>query len=293
MGDAFARGGTLNQIMDPAGTFGSGGIGNYLGNGKGGDDGVDWQGQNSGYPDQPTFQTNLDANGNLQPQYKLNAQAPVNFQGYMDQENSRLQGMPSLNTDPLHKLEGFAQGSGDSPWATAQLQALQQAQGQAMGAAKGNAQSANTSALDAMAARGGLNSGAMQNAQRNAANNSTMAGQGVIGQGLQQQGAIRSQDEQNRIAALENLPGQEVQAMQPALQEQSLWQQAAAQNQSQQQQLAEEQQQYNTGVDQYNIGNTLGGLNAQNNFALGKYQNQVAQQAGQEQAQAQSHAGKK
>jgi hypothetical protein len=173
------------------------------------------------------------------------------------------------------------------------MQALDQNSGQAMGAAKANASASGAAAADQMAARGGLNTGAMENAMINNANNQQMAGQGVIGNKLQQQGAIGTQNAQNELGVAENLPGQEVQSLQPALQEQSLWQQAAGQNQSNAQQLAENQQQYNTNVDMTNINNALGGLNAQNNFNLTNYQNQVAQQAGQEEASAQSNAGKK
>jgi hypothetical protein len=254
---------------------------------------VSYTGQNTGYPTAPVFLSNLNPDGSLKSDYTLNAQPGLQFQGYMDEENSRLNGLPTLNTDPLHNLESFASGHGDSPWAQAQLQALQQSQGQAMGAAKANTQSANTAALDAMASRGGLNTGAMENMGRNSANQSMLSGNAVVGQGLAQQGQIRSQDEQNRLGIAANLPGQEVQAMQPALQEQSLWQQAAAQNQAQRQQLDEQQQQYRTGVDQYNMGSKLGGLNAQNQFNLGSYQQQIAQQAGHEQADAEANRGKK
>lgn len=254
---------------------------------------VDYSGQDTGYPGAPQFLSNLNPDGSLKSDYTLNAQPDVQFQGYMDQENSNLAGLPQLNNQPLQNLESFASGSGDSPWATAQLNALQQSQGQAMGAAKANVQSGNTAAQDAMASRGGLNTGAMQNLARNSSNNSMLAGNNVVGQGLAQQGQIRSQDEQNRLGVASNLPGQEVQAMQPALQEQSLWQQAAAQNQAQQQQLAEQQQGYKTSVDQYNMGSKLGGLNAQNTFNMNAYQQSVAQQAGQEQASASANQGKK
>lgn len=193
------------------------------------------------------------------------------FKSFMPEEESRLNNLPGLNRSPLTQLEGFAGGTGDSPWAQAQLAAQAQAQGQAMGAAKANATSANTAALDSMAARGGLSTGAMQNMGRNSANNATMAGQGVIGQGLQQQGAIRSADEQNRLAALENLPGQEVQALQPELQKQSLWQQAASQN-------AQQQQQDAMGENAYNLKG---------------YSDQIAKQAGREEATAQQKRGKK
>lgn len=254
---------------------------------------VNYSGEDTGYPGAPQFLSNLNPDGSLKSDYTLNAQPALQFQGYMDDENSRLNGLPTLNNQPLKNLEDFAGGHGDSPWAQAQLSALQQSQGQAMGAAKANTQSSNTAAQDAMASRGGLNTGAMQNLARNSSNQGMLAGNNVVGQGLAQQGQIRSQDEQNRLGVASNLPGQEVQAMQPALQEQSLWQQAASQNQAQQQQLAEQQQGYKTGVDQYNMGSKLGGLNAQNTFNMNAYQQSVAQQAGAEQADAEKNRGKK
>jgi hypothetical protein len=241
----------------------------------------------------PTFESDLGPNGQLQSQYTLNAQAPVQSTDWMSQEDSSLGGLPQLNTQPLQQLQSYANSGSNNPWVQAQMQAEQQAQGQAMGSAEQNANAAGAGAASQMAAQGGINTGAQQNLARNTANNSTMAGQGVIGTGLQQQGAIQTQNAQNELGVLSNLPGQEVQAMQPALQEQSLWQQAATQNQNADQQLAENQQQYQTGVNQYNIGNTLGGLNAQNQFNLTDYQNQVAQQAGSEEAQAQANSGKK
>lgn len=297
----------LSQLYDPFGSFssnngisgtlgdklgiadGSGGpLGNVLGGG-----GVNFQGENTGFPDMPSFLSNLNPDGTLKSQYQLQAENPLAFQSTMSDEEKRLAGIPDVNKDPLHQLEGFTQSGSDNPWVKAQMAAQEQAQGQAMGAAKANAQSSNTAAQDAMAARGGLNTGAMENLNRNAANNSTMAGQGVIGQGLQQKGAIQTQNAQNQLGVLENLPGQEVQSLQPALQEQSLWQNAAAQNQNAQQQLAEDQQRYKTGVNQYNIGNAEGGLNAQNQFNMTNYQNQLAKQAGTEQAQAMANRGKK
>lgn len=252
-----------------------------------------YTGENTGTPAMPTFLSNLDANGNLKNQFTLQAQPALQFQSTMGQEDQNLANIPQLNTNPLNQLESFSTSGSNNPWVQAQQQALQQATGQAMGAAKANAASSNAAAMDAAAARGGLSAGGGENMARNAANNATMAGQGVVGNNLQQQGAIQTQNAQNQLGVMENLPGQEVQALQPALQEQSLWQQAAAQNQNEQQQLAEQQQQYQTGVNQFNIGNAESGLNAQNQFNLTNYQNQIAQQAGQEEAQAQANSGKK
>lgn len=231
---------------------------------------VNFSGQNTGYPKLPSY---VPTNG---------PGTQVTFQGYMPQEDQQLSNIPQLNTAPLTQLQNFASSTGDSPWAQAQLTALQQSQGQAMGAAANQAQSAGTAATDAAAARGGLSTGALQNLAHNNANNATMASQNVIGQGIAAQQQIRSQDASNKLAALSNLPGQEVQALEPAIQEQSLWQAAAGQNQAQQQQANE----YNSGL---NVQNALG----QNNYNLTNYQNQIAQQAGNEMAAAQANQGKK
>lgn len=201
------------------------GIGSALGFGGG----PDYTGQNSGYPTAPTLQNPDTIRSNL-------------------------------NTDPLHNLEAFANGRGDSPWAKAQLDALQTSQGQAMGAAQTNANAANAGAIDSAGSHGGLTSGMAANAANQGANRTAMAGQDVIGKGLAQQGQIRSTDAQNRITAMNNLPGMEVQSTQPDLQ-------AASINQA--------------------------GLNAANQNALTMYGNQINQQAGQEMAGAQQNRGKK
>jgi hypothetical protein len=237
---------------------------------------TDYTGENTGTPAMPTFLSDLNPDGSLQSQYS------VANNSYMPQEEQQLGNIPQLNGQPLTNLENYATSGSNNPWVQAQQAAQVQQQGQAMGQAGSQAQSSNTAAEDALASHGGLNTGAMENLARNAANNSTMAGQGVIGQGLQQQGQIQTQNAQNELGVSENLPGQEVQALQPALQEQSLWQNAASQNQNAGNQ-----------VNEFNTQAALGGLNAQNQFNLTNYQNQVATQAGNEQATAQSNSGKK
>lgn len=260
----------------------------------------DFQGMNSGYPTMSPMSTIFAGNnpdpssgGGVLSQYVLKGQPDVGFNGYMDEENNRLGSMPSLNRNPLNQLESFANSGTDNPWMNAQMAAEEQNKGQAMGAAKANAASSGAAAADQMAARGGLNTGAMQNLARNTANNQTMAGQGVVGQDLTQKGNIATQNAQNQLGVMENLPGQEVQSMQPELQKQSLWQQAAGQNQAQKQNLDLANRQYSTGVNQWNIANQEGGLNSINQANLQNYQTQVAQQAGMEQAHAQQNYGKK
>lgn len=213
-----------------------------------------YTGANTGTPKMPSYLSTLGPDGKLLPQNTVNPGAG-----------------PTLNTDPLKQLEAYSSSGSNNPWVIAQQQALKQSQGQAMGAAKSNAMSANTAAADAAEAHGGLSTGARENLNASGANNATMAGNAVVGQGLQQEGAIQTQNAQNELGTLENLPGQEVQATQPALQEQQL----------------------NLGAGEFNAGNTIGGLNSQNQFNLSNYANQIAQQAGSEQATAAANSGKK
>lgn len=253
---------------------------------------LDWEGKNTGTPSMPAFMSNIDKNGYLKDQYRLQQEGPVQFQDTMPETNARLGGI-NLNSDALNALRDYGTSTGDSPWAKAQLGQLETAQGKAMGDAAKTAASSGAAAQDTLASRGGMSSGARENLARNSSNNAMMNTQGVIGQGLQQKGAIRSQDESNRLGVLQNLPGQEVQALQPELQKQSLWQQAAGQNQAAKQNLDTQQQAYRTNVNQTNLGSAIGGLNAQNNFNLEGYKNQLATQAGTEQAKAQENRGKK
>lgn len=236
----------------------------------------DYTGQNTGAPAMPAFQSFLNPDGSLKSGYS------VDYNSIMPDENKALAGIPDLNMNPLHELENYVTSGNNNPWVQAQMAAQQQAQGQAMGAAKANAASSGASAMDQAAARGGLTTGAIENLARNIGNNSTMAGQNVIGQGLQQKGQIQTQNAQNQLGMLENLPGQEVQALQPALQKQSLWQQALLGDTSMNQQ-----------ANEFNVGNKIGGLNAANQFAMQGYQDAIAKQAGQEEAQAQANSGKK
>lgn len=201
---------------------------------------VNYEGQNTGYPDMPGYESVLG------------------------EQEKNLNGIPSLNRAPLDQLESYAHSGTDNPWVHAQMEALKQSQGQAMGDAKANAAAGTTASMDNMAAHGGLNTGAMENLNRNGANNATMAGQKVIGQGLEQEGKINTQNAQNQIGVMENLPGQEVQATQPGLQKASLWQSAL-------------------GQDSMN----------KNAFNMTGYQNQIAKNAGTEEAQAQANKGKK
>ncbi len=171
---------------------------------------------------------------------------------------------------------------GTSPWAQAQLQNIDQQGAIAEGNAGASAQGAATGAMDTLASRGGLSTGAAANLAKNQAANTVNARQGVQGQIMSGKQGVLSTDAQNQLGVLENLPGQEVQALQPALQEQSLWQAAAGQN---------------AGLDQAtnaaNQNAALSGLNAKNTFAQTNYTNQLQNQAATQESQAYQNAGKK
>lgn len=210
-------------------------------------------------PKAPSFESPFDANGKLLSQFNT-----------LPETENRLSGI-QLNKGPLEFLENYATGTGDSPWAQAQLAALNQQTGQAQGQIGQVVQGATDSARDSLATHGGLTTGAAENLARNQQNNLVTGRQNVVGQNITGSLGIRAQDAANRLGVAANLPGQEVQATQPELQKQSLWGQAA----------------------QSTANNGLAGVGALNQFNQGLYENQIKDEAGKAEANAYANKGKK
>jgi hypothetical protein len=207
----------------------------------------------------PSFESPFDQNGKLLSQFNT-----------LPETENRLGGI-QLNKNPLQNLESYATGTGDSPWAAAQLAALNQQTGQAQGQVGQMVQGATDSARDTLASHGGLTTGAAENLARNQQNNLVTGRQNVVGQNISGALGIRAQDAANRLGVAENLPGQEVQSTQPDLQKASIWGQAA----------------------QGTANNGLAGLGALNTFNQQLYENQIKDEAGKTEAMAMGNKGKK
>lgn len=233
-------------------------------------------------PDMPTLQNTVDANGNLKGQYQLQAQPTIKY------NDNGVGAAAHVNTNPLHQLESYAEGTGNSPWASLALQQNQNALQNQLGSAADNNRSGTQAAISDLAASGGATQGARERVANQSTRNLLDSTQNARSASQQNALGIQEQDANNRLSVLEQLPGQEVAAVQPGLQ-------AAEFGQGQKQNLAENQQQYKTGVNQANISNAIGGVGNANNNALNIYGQQMAGYAANQTANAIQNApsGKK
>lgn len=227
-------------------------------------------------PPLPGYQSTVSPSGQLLPEYQL--QQPTNI---MPGVESNLQS-DQLNTQPLNELESYADSTGPSPWAQAQTAIEQQQQGVAAGNVAQQAEAGTQAAGDYEATHGGLTSGALQNLGRQQSQNQVTGEQGVAGQGLAAKQQIAATDAANKLGVLENLPGQEVQATQPGIQEENLYQSAA-----------EYQDTADQAANAMNIQNAISGVQGENQYGETNYMNQINNSAANALSNAYQNQGKK
>lgn len=217
------------------------------------------QGKNpDGSPIRSPFQTLIGKDGNVKKQFQLKQQAPV-----------------QLNTQGLDALRQRGLAQGPSAWANMmnQKQGLEQAQAMDDMAAQGAG--ARSQAMADLAERGGLSDQARENLAMQQMRNQQMGGQQVSRQGQLDRMNIGLQDEQQKLGILQNLPGQELAALEPQFKNQ-----ANAQ-----------------AVNQFNIGQSMGEWDkkrmADENAYLEKLKQWGAGKAADAQAKAAGGGGKK
>lgn len=203
-----------------------------------------------GTPIRPEWESQLGQDGLLKDPYKIAADLSVDQRG-------------------LEKYRERALGTGDSAWAklAKEQQGLEEASlrdklGQQAGSAQAQARSS-------LAMRGGLSGGAAERIAKSGARDQMAGAQNLAAQGAMARGNIGLQDEQMRTQMLGNLPGMELQAMQPQLQ--------------------------NKQIQQWNIDKALGENLQKRVFDTNTYNQKMQQWAGGQQAQAikDSDSGKK
>lgn len=203
-----------------------------------------------GSPIRPEWESQQGADGLLKDPYKIAADLSVDQRG-------------------LEKYRERALGTGDSAWAklAKEQQGLEEAGlrdklGQQAGSAQAQARSS-------LAMRGGLSGGAAERIAKSGARDQMAGAQNLAAQGAMARGNIGLQDEQMRTQMLGNLPGMELQAMQPQLQ--------------------------NKNIQQWNIDKALNENLQKRAFETNKYNQKMQAWAGQGQAQAikDSDSGKK
>lgn len=173
---------------------------------------------------------------------------------------SKLQG----NTGALDVLNQKATATGDSPWLKMQLQKQRMEQRQAMGKAGAQTNAATATARANLATKGGLSGGAAERLARGGAADLNAARQGIGATGATNRMNLGIQDETTKNQLL----GQAV---------------GANANQNAQ----------NIGMAQFNATNTLAENNANNAYAMQKYQEQMKGYGANKTANALAQGGKK
>lgn len=240
----------------------------------------EWDKKFASVPNDPTFTSNLGADGNVKSQYKLGAQPDVSYQG-------NLQNL-AANLDPraMDTYRDYATGTGNSPWA--QLM-LDQNKANTATAADNAAKTANSGASKAyseLGARGGLRSGAAERIAMDAGRNLNLGRQDAAKTGETNALGIMGQDAAGRVQALQGVSGLD-------LQKAGLWSQVAGQDSAGKYQADTGNRDYQTKVADTNINNAMQGLNAQNQFNQYIYGQKMAGAGAERTANATENAGKK
>lgn len=225
-------------------------------------------------PTRPNYGA-ISKNGVLGDQYKLG----LSDQLTPDVQNS-LSGI-NLNTQGLEALRGEALRTGPSAWANlmTQNQGVDEAKLRDQNMAKSASQSG--SAWNQLAMRGGVGGGARERLATSAAGTANMAGQDIARAGSQQRLGIGTQDETNRLGILSQLPGMEVNSLNPAFQKATMMGQAKQFDINN-----------NTATNKFNLGNVISDVQGKNSFDLNKYTEQMKTWAANRQADAQENSGK-
>jgi hypothetical protein len=136
-------------------------------------------------------------------------------------------------------------------------------------------------ARSALAMRGGLSGGSRERLASQGMTDQLMAGQKVGAEGRMARANIALQDEQKRMQALSQLPGMEIQALDPAFKELSAWQ-TMAQNEQANQMTA----------DKYNLENVFQDKRAKEEDEFRKYQEEMKKYAADRTGRAIENSGK-
>lgn len=251
----------------------------------------------SGAPNRPNYSPVINNNpatgdGTLQKQFQLNPQQTQNQPSNLSALQSQLGGI-NLNTQGLDALRQKATQTGPSAWANLATQQEQQGEqtqrNQAVQGAAGNAAAARSG----LAMQGGLTSGARERMATSGTNAANAAQQNIGAAGAAARTGISTQDEQNKNSLLTQLPGAEVQALQPQLQKTSMWEGLAQQEGAQNQQNQQFNAANNLNAQQYNSSQAIGENRNVQQQGIDAYNNQMKNWAANQQANATANSGKK
>ncbi len=223
----------------------------------------------SGQPGRTPFLSAIGQNGNILPQYEMQASKPLEWQD------------AKVNTQGLEALRQRALSQGPSAWAglAEQQQGLQAREGRQRAEQEGASQAAQ--AQSQLAMRGGLSGGAAERLAGQSARDIAMRRHGINRQAMNNRLGISMQDEQNKLGLLSQLPGQELGYGQFDLANKQGAVNVAGQNRN-----AEMQR------NQFNIANTLGQMQNQNAYNADLYRSEMGAWGAGKQAEATLNSGR-
>jgi hypothetical protein len=205
-------------------------------------------------PTRPEYQTLMDSStGWLTDPYILKSQ---DITPDLDKRLSNI----NLDTRGLEALRERALTPGDSAWAKLMLQKQGIEEGTARDAAAKSAGAAQAQARASLAMRGGLTGGARQRIAMTGARNAMDERQNIARQGLTDRLSVRTEDEKQRMNTLTQLPGMEVQALQPEFQKTQLWSNMSQFDNSNK-----------LKANEFNIQQAIGEKRAKDQFEMQKY----------------------
>jgi len=184
----------------------------------------------------PEYSSMLGADGLLRTPYQLQAQNPV-----------------TLNTQGLNAIRSQAMRSGPSAWANMATQKQRLEESNALDQAAKMGQTQGLQAFNNLAMRGGASASARERLMGQASKDAMFARQNVLNQGMNARMGIGLQDETQRMDLLKNLPGMEIQALEPQFRN----------------------QQMDIDRNKFNIGLALNDVNQKNQYDLEKYREQM------------------
>lgn len=244
-----------------------------------------------GAPVYPTLNSLLDPNsGLLKSQYQLQKGADVGYESQLGNLDQRLAGI-NLNKEGLEALRKRGLSQGPSDWAKLMEQSQRLEEQTARGRAGEQQAGAQSSAFSELARKGGLSSGARERLAMQGQRGLTSSMQDISRQGQENRLGIGLQDEQQRLNILSQLPGMEVQALQPDFQKVSAWGQLANAEANKKSDLALQNRAYSTDVDKLN---KLGAMNENarlDQSNLGAYSEAMKAYAAEQQAKATAASG--
>lgn len=188
----------------------------------------------------------------------------------------------NLNKDVLTKLRGEALAApGTGAWEQMMMGRQGVEEAMARDKAMKTSRQGAANAFSDLATRGGITPSAAGRLARGAGEQTALARQNVIRQGILDRFGIGTEAENQRLTTARMMPGMEVQALQPELEKTKMWGAAAESDRNNAQQ-----------VQQFNISNILKQKAVEDAAKLGKYKEMATMYGAGKTADAQAGGGK-